>query len=127
MFHNLISPITFFLRWLDKRYDRVYEAKESFRRVFYQQLKGLYPIAYSWPKHSLGIEPRLKRVFPALQAAVAEFRPFVPDGDKANFDNAWLNYHTETGREIDETYTHYMNFSGAGLNSFGGVWRRKNI
>jgi hypothetical protein len=89
------------------------------RTIFIEPLQGLYPIPSNWPQGT-GIEPKLKALFPALQAAVTTFRPFVTDSKKVSFDQAWLNYHTSTKREKDQSYVHYMNMTSTTLNSFGG-------
>jgi hypothetical protein len=109
------NPFKFYF---DRR-TRCLVAGNAFRAVFIEQLQGLYPIPSNWPQGT-GIEPKLKALFPALQAAVTTFRPFVPDSKKASFDQAWLNYHTSTKREKDQSYVHDMNMTSTTLNSFGG-------
>lgn len=111
--------MTAVINWLSSRSTRRAEAGQAFRATFNQELTGLYPMPSNWPK-ATGIEPRLRTVFPALQSAVATFRPFVPARDRAEFDEAWLNYHASTKRAIDQDYTHYMSMTSTSLNSFGG-------
>jgi hypothetical protein len=85
-----------------------------------KELQGLYPLPAAWPP-TTGIEPRLKKVFPALQSAVATYRPFIPKSEQSAFDEAWLVYRTATKREIDtQSYTHYMNMTSTTVSSFGG-------
>jgi hypothetical protein len=119
----LISPllklVTTLINSLSSRAIRRAEACRDFRETFNRALQGLYPMPSNWPKGT-GIEPRLRAVFPALQAAVATFRPYVPEKEQARFDEAWLNYHTSTKRAIDQDYTHYMNMTSTTSNSFGG-------
>jgi hypothetical protein len=119
---GLITAI--YNRWSKKK-DRRAEACAAFRRAFHQALEGLYPRPSNWPKGT-GIDPTLRKVFATLQAAVATFRPFVPEDQREAFDLAWRNYRTSTKRDIDtQDYTHYMNFGGESLNSMGGVTKTK--
>lgn len=105
--------------WINKR-ERQIKASILFREAFHKELLGLYPRPTDWPQGT-GIEARLKKVFPSLQAAVATFRPYVPKSRLADFDEAWLWYRTATKREIDnQSYTHYMNFTSTTVSSFGG-------
>ena len=95
------------------------KACATFRETFHTELKGLYPRPSNWPQGT-GIEHRLRAVFPALQAAVSIFRPYVPKGDQDKFDEAWLHYRTATKREIDDQcYTHYMDITSTTLSTFG--------
>lgn len=119
MWNPLSLIATIYNRW-SKRKDRRAEAAAAFRTAFLQGLKGLYPLPSDWPKGA-GIDRRLRQAFPALQAAVAGFRPFVPGNEKAAFDAAWLVYHTSTKREIDQDYTHYMNMGSVVTNATGGL------
>ncbi len=122
---NPLSFITAIYNRSSKKKGRRAEACAAFRNTFHEQLKGLYPRPANWPK-TTGIDPTLRRVFPALQAAVATFRPYVPDIKKPSFDEAWRDYRCGTKRDVDtEDYTHYMNFGCESINAFGGVTRIK--
>jgi hypothetical protein len=99
------------------RNERRINAGIEFRETFLKELQGLYPQPTDWPKGT-GIEPRLKKSFPALQTAVAKFRSFV--SDKASFDDAWLWYHASTKRQLDESYLHYLDFTSTTNTSYGG-------
>lgn len=102
------------------RKERQIKAATAFRETFLKELQGLYPLPADWPSGT-GIEPRLRRVFPALQGAVSTYRPFLPKSAQAAFDEAWLVYRTATKREIDtQSYTHYMNMTSTTVSSFGG-------
>jgi len=102
------------------RKERRIKAAATFRETFLKELQGLYPLPADWPR-TTGIEPRLRRVFPALQAAVSTYRPFIPKREQGAFDEAWLIYRTATKREIDaQSYTHYMNMTSTTVSSFGG-------
>jgi hypothetical protein len=124
-----ISPLSLitalYNRWSKKK-DRRAEACAKLREVFHRELQGLYPRPSNWPKGT-GIDPTLRKAFPTLQAAVASFRPYVPDNQKADFDTAWRDYRCSTKRDIDtQDYTHYMNFGSDSLNSMGGVTSIQN-
>jgi hypothetical protein len=119
MWNPLSLLAAIYNRWSRKK-DRRAEAATAFRNAFLQELKGLYPFPSDWPK-GIGIDKRLRQAFPALQAAIAGLRPFVPDKEKAAFDEAWLVYHTSTKREIDQDYTHYMNMGSVVMNATGGL------
>jgi hypothetical protein len=83
-------------------------AAAKFRAAFLSALSGLYPLPTNWPED---INHFLRGVFPALQSAVGEFRPFVAFWRRRAFDRAWFNYRCGTGREIDlQNYFHYMAF-----------------
>jgi hypothetical protein len=108
------------------RKERRAQAATLFRDTFLKELKGLYPLPSDWPA-TTGIEPRLKKAFPALQAAVSAYRPSVPKSEQAAFDEAWLTYRTATRREIDvQSYTHYMNIVSTTVSTFGGQTVLKN-
>jgi hypothetical protein len=112
----VVSPI---IGYFTKRSDRRRQAAVTFRETIIRELKGLYPIPTEWPKRGIDIDPRLRKVFPALQVAVSTYRPYVVD--KEGFDDAWLIYRTDTKRDIDQqSYHHYMNFGSTSVNAFGG-------
>lgn len=102
------------------RKERRIKAATAFRETFLKELQGLYPLPADWLL-TTGIEPRLKKVFPALQGAISTYRQFIPKSEQTAFDEAWLVYRTATKREIDtQSYTHYMNMTSTTLSSFGG-------
>jgi len=91
----------------DRRSNRI-EASQKFRKCVLHELKGLYPLPTNWPGN-LGIEPTLRSIFPQLQIAVTEFRPFIPWYCRKAFDRAWCSYRNDTGRDIDyQCYLHYV-------------------
>jgi hypothetical protein len=57
---------------------------------------------------------------------VASFRSYVPEKQRATFDEAWRDYRCSTKRDVDtQDYTHYMNFGSESINSLGGITRLK--
>jgi hypothetical protein len=117
---SLFKLVTTLINSVWGRKERRIKAASAFRETFLKELQGLYPLPADWPAGT-GIEPRLKKVFPALQGAVSTYRPFVPKSEQAAFDEAWLIYRTATKREIDtQCYTHYMNMTSITVSSFGG-------
>jgi len=83
-------------------------AAATFRTFIIATLSGLYPEPATWPDDG---DPALRKLFPALQVAVAQFRPFIPLWRWRVFDRAWFRYRCATGRPIDvECYQHYMAF-----------------
>ena len=83
------------------------EANRRFISVFHQELSDIYPTPVNWPNDIHGF---LSCKFPALQAAVGEFRHYLPVDKWEAFDNAWFSYYCSTDREIDKTcqvYHHY--------------------
>jgi hypothetical protein len=97
-----------FTVWRERAKRRV-EASSAFRSVFLTKLSGLYPEPVKWPENP---DYFLRGIFPELQAAVAQFRPFVPWWKRKAFDKAWFEYRCSTGRKIDiQCYHHYMGFS----------------
>jgi hypothetical protein len=71
-------------------------------------LSGLYPLPTSWPDN---VDASLRQLFPALQRAVAAFRPYLPAWRRWAFDRAWNEYRCGTGRDIDlQNYHHYIGF-----------------
>lgn len=77
---------------------------------FSRSWRAFNPHPVRWPAD---IDAFLRGVFPQLQAAVAEFRPFLPMYRRLAFDRAWFTYRCATGRQIDiECYHHYMAFAG---------------
>ena len=94
-------------------------AGNEFRNAVMKQLQGLYPIPSNWPKGT-GIEPKLKSLFPALQAAVETYKPFVSKEKQIAFDEAWANYFCALKGRREQTYHHYMNITSTSVNVFGG-------
>ena len=86
------------------------EANRRFIATFHRELADIYPTPVNWPSH---ISRYLGEKFTTLQAAVGEFRNYLPVEEWEAFDSAWFNYYCSTGREVDkccQSYTHYMNF-----------------
>ena len=84
-------------------------AATKFRSTILAELRDVYPLPASWPKN---IDAFLRAVFPSLQAAVAEFRPFLAPWRRRSFDRAWSAYRNAYGREVDiQVYHHYMPFN----------------
>lgn len=102
--------LTAYLTGRNGRKVRYAAACSTFRAAVLTELGTIYPVPSNWPEN---INAFLREVFPKLQAAVAQFRPFVPWWRRRSFDRAWFNYHCATGRSIDtQVYHHYMPFSG---------------
>jgi hypothetical protein len=82
----------------------------AFRSAVTGKLSSLYPLPVAWPSNP---ESQLRGVFPELQAAVSQFRPYVPRHQRGAFDHAWLQYRSAYLREIDvQCYHHYIAFEG---------------
>lgn len=94
-------------------------ASGKFRSSVLGALTGLYPIPSDWPRHSLAILDVLREKFPAMQAAVAEFRPHLSPLNRELFDRAWRLYRLgEDGRDIDQQYYwQYVPTKGASLQN----------
>lgn len=83
-------------------------AAANFRAAVHGALNDVYPLPVKWPDN---IDHFLRRAFPALQAAVAQFRPFVPLWQRRAFDRAWYNYRSASGQKKElQAYHHYMGF-----------------
>lgn len=108
----MVVAFSGYVAWRSSYKSRYANACSAFRSSVLTTLNGLYPHQASWPSDSSAIDPILRAAFPALQAAVAEFRPFLPWWRRSAFDRAWFQYHCSTGRSIDaQVYHHYMAFS----------------
>ncbi len=86
------------------------EANRRLITTFHRELSEIYPTPVNWPKN---IHDFLSSKFTSLQAAVGEFRHYLPVQEWEAFDSAWFNYYCSTGREVDkscQSYLHYMNF-----------------
>ena len=92
-------------------------ASQKFTNSILTTLSGLYPIPTDWPSNGTAIIDILKSKFPALQAAVAEFSPFVPWYKKWCFERAWRIYRLgKDGLEIDsQYYWQYIAVIGTGI------------
>jgi hypothetical protein len=101
--------------WREREARRV-NACQKFNSSIITSLSGLYPVPSNWPSHVNSTIRILESKFPALQAAVTEFRPYVPWYKKRSFDRAWRTYRLgEDGREIDgQDYWQYVPYSGQG-------------
>jgi len=83
-------------------------AAANFRAAVLAVLNGVYPLPVKWPDN---IDHFLRSAFPALQATVAQFRPFVPRWRRRAFDRAWYNYRSASGQENElQAYHHYIAF-----------------
>ena len=108
----LVAAFAGYVAWRNGRKSRYATACGNFRTSVLRALDGLHPRHASWPRDDFAIDPILREAFPALQAAVAEFRPFVPWWQRRAFDRAWFRYHCSTGRTVDaQGYHHYMAIS----------------
>lgn len=88
-------------------------ASVKFRNTILTKLAGLFPVASNWPDN---IHRHLESVFPDIQAAVSEFRPYVPLWRRKTYDRDWFAYYCCTAREVDhncQVYHHYMDFTSA--------------
>jgi len=93
-----------------QRHNAFRAASSKFRSTVLDTLRQVYPHPVQWPAN---IDQFLRGVFPVLQAAVAEFREFLPWYRRRSFDAAWFEYRCSTGREVDlQCYHHYMSFVG---------------
>lgn len=94
-------------------------ASVKFRSSVLLALRGLYPHPTSWPRDEMAIDHVLRTAFPALQVAVAEFRPFVPPWRRGAYDKAWRSYRLgEDGREVDQQdYWLYIPNTGVGFEN----------
>lgn len=88
-------------------------AAAKYRTALLEAFAGLYPIPTNWPPN---IDSHLRQIFPQLQRAVAEFRPYVSWRTRRSFDAAWFVYRLGAdGREIDnQLYHQYMGFTSPG-------------
>ncbi len=92
------------------------DACSTFRSKVLAELGAIYPTPGNWPTD---IDTYLRAVFPSLQVAISEFRPFVPWWRRRAFDRAWNIYRRgKDGRLIDvQYYWQYIPHSGAGVES----------
>jgi hypothetical protein len=120
MSFHIINPLPIIgplWKRLAGKWDRRDAAADIFRRAVLRELRGLYPRPVEWPEKT-AIDKRLRAVFPALQEAVAGFKPYVKDQE--GFEEAWRNYRASTKREVDDqNYTHYMSFGNHSENMNG--------
>ncbi|MFA4873671.1 MAG: hypothetical protein WC659_07145 [Patescibacteria group bacterium] len=94
-----------YLAGINNRLNRLAIASTAFRNTILTELKGLYPIPSDWPKDTNVLDQRLRQVFPNLQIAVVNFRPFVPWYWRWTFDRTWRFYRLgKEGRDIDQQY-----------------------
>ena len=91
------------------------EANRKFLSAFHNVLSEIYPTPVSWPDD---IDYFLRERFSLLQAAIGEFRHYLPTEEWDDFDKAWFKYYCSTEREIDkdcQVYHHYMPFKGESI------------
>jgi hypothetical protein len=107
-----------------KRKESRTQAATKFRESVLNELQGLYPLPVEWPE-TPGIDHRLKKSFPRLQAVVAAYRPFVKN--KTAFDFAWLKYRNAYQLpQDDQCYHHYMDFTSTKSTLDGPVTEATN-
>ena len=108
----LMVCLSGYITWRNNFKIRRATACKVFRAAVLTALDGLYPIPSNWPD-GMGIDISLRTIFPSLQTAVENFRPYVPWWKKRSFNQAWSRYRLPNGREIDQQcYHHYIDFSG---------------
>jgi hypothetical protein len=118
-----MAAITAYLAEFNSRRSRLAAASEKFRNIFLTELIGLYPVPTNWPSDVNGIDRVLREIFPKLNAAVAEFRHFIPWYRRIFFDKAWAFYRlgedgiqmNKMGGNEQQCYYQYMPFSGSGI------------
>ena len=88
-------------------------AAAKFRASLLGAVAGLYPVPSNWPGN---IDSHLRHIFPVLQQAVTEFRPYVSWYSRRSYDRAWFVYRLgHDSREIDkQLYHQYMGFTSPG-------------
>jgi hypothetical protein len=88
-------------------------AAATFRAALLDALSGMYPVPANWPNN---VDSELRQLFPIIQRAVEEFRPYVPKRSRRSYDKAWFVYRLgPDGREIDkQLYHQYMGFTSPG-------------
>ncbi len=84
------------------------EANRRLIAAFHRELADIYPTPVNWPED---IDNFLRSKFSILQAAVGEFRHYLPVEEWDSFDRAWFNYYCSTGREIDKNYQSYSHYT----------------
>jgi hypothetical protein len=78
----------------------------KFRDSIIERLDGLYPLPVDWPED---IDATLRKLFPEMQIAVAEFRPYVWHWRRRAFDRAWYRFYCDSDTECEfENYSHYV-------------------
>lgn len=112
-FNNIVGTIlvvvlTAYFLWRNNFKSRRAAACAAFRAAILAELGSVYPKAPVWPDN---IDLFLRSHFTGLQAAVENFRPFVPWWKRWFFENVWFRYSCSTGRKVDvQCYHHYMAF-----------------
>ncbi|WP_148207852.1 hypothetical protein [Methylotenera mobilis] len=101
----LLACFVGYVAYLNFRLNEFNTASAKFRSAIIAELGTLYPIATNWPKNE---DAFFKAAFPNMQAAVTEFRHFVPCYRRRAFDNAWLRYYCAYPERKEECYHHYM-------------------
>ena len=90
-----------------QRYVAYRNASAKFRAIVLETLNEFYPTFTTWNGALFG--DILKRKFPILQSAVADFKLTLPLWRRNAFDRVWMSYCNATGRECDvNTYLHYF-------------------
>jgi len=76
------------------------EANRRLIAAFHRELADIYPTPVNWPEDIVSF---LRSKFSILQAAVGEFRHYLPMQKWEDFDRAWFNYYCSTGRDVDKS------------------------
>lgn len=84
-------------------------AAMKFNKGIIEEVVGLYPVASNWPED---IDRHLRGIFPKMQIAINEFRPYVPMGKRSLYDAAWFRYRCNGTPSNNQAYHHYMEFGG---------------
>lgn len=106
----MLAALVGYIAYRNNYKSRRATAGDQFRAAVTNALTGLYPLPAKWPENP---ERELRAAFPSMQAAVAQYRPYVRPWQRRAYDRAWLTYRSAYRREIDvQCYHHYMGFEG---------------
>ena len=94
-----------------QRYVAFKNATKAFRSSVHRLFEGLYPEPRSWPSDGNAIDKKLQSIFPELQAAVSDFREYLPERRKHDFDQAWQIYLHGSDENAGTHYYQYMGYS----------------
>ena len=107
----LVACFGAYLAWRNGHKARRANACAAFRSSVLNIFIGIYPEPKDWPSDGNSVDRKLQSIFPALQTAVENFRPFVPWLSRRGFNRAWSIYLHGSEANSGSHYYQYMGYS----------------
>lgn len=120
------ATIAALVAFIVPKINRSREASNHFRQTILNELKDIYPTCSKDPE---SLNQYLRSKYPALQAAVNQYRHFLPFYRRKAFDKAWDTYrgYENDGSNLEEHYFQYRDYTLDDEQNDGKGNLKKNV